>query len=183
MPLPHCVSDPLSCAGQAVTGAVTAAIPSARDAVCKSFAEAAEDIFKAFGAAFAALPSLNLASAGITSAYGISLAIAGTVAALLIFGQVIRTVWTQDGSGMAQAIAGVGKAVLAWLLTAAVATAALEAADEITRFIVTQTFGSQQALAVRLGTLVNWAEVTGQPGRSPWAARCCWSSPSPASCW
>jgi hypothetical protein len=166
MPVLKCVWDPVTCAGQAVNGAVSAAIPSAWDAVCKSFAEAAAGLLKAFGTGFASLPSLNVASAGITSAYGTSLAVAGTVSALLVFGQVARIVWTHDGSGMAQAVAGVAKAVLAWLLTVAVATASLEAADELTRFVVTRSFGSQQALAVRLGTIVNWAEVTGYPGQT-----------------
>jgi hypothetical protein len=88
------------------------------------------------------------------------------VAALLVFGGVIRTAWTHDGSGIAQAASGVAKAVLAWMLTAAVATAALQASDEITQFVVGQSFGSQQALADRLGTIVNWAEVTGEPGQA-----------------
>ena len=142
------------------------AATSAWDAVCKSFADAAAELLKAFGQAFAALPTLNLASAGISSTYGICLAIAATVAALLVFGGVIRTAWTHDGSGIAQAVTGVAKAVLAWMLTAAVATAALQASDEITRFVVDQSFGSQQALADRLGTIVNWAEVTGDPGQA-----------------
>ena len=58
------------------------------------------------------------------------------MAALLVFAGVIRTAWTHDGSGIAQAVTGVGKAVLAWMLTAAVATAALAASDQITRLVV-----------------------------------------------
>jgi len=134
--------------------------------VCKSFADAAADLLKAFGQAFAAMPTLSLTSAGINSAYATCLAIAATVSVLLIFGQVMRTAWTHDGSGMAQALSGTAKAVLAWLLTASVATAALEASDGITRFVVDQSFGSQQALASRLATVVNWAEVTGDPGQA-----------------
>ena len=124
------------------------------------------ELLKAFGQAFAALPTLNLDSAGISSTYGICLAIAASVAALLVFAGVIRTAWTHDGSGIAQAVSGVAKAVLAWMLTAAVATAALQASDEITQFVVAQPFGSQQALADRLATIVNWAQVTGDPGQA-----------------
>ncbi len=134
--------------------------------MCKSFATAAAELLKAFGQAFAALPTLNLGAAGISGTYGTCLAIAGTVAALVIFGQVIRTAWTHDGSGLAQAGTGTGKAVLAWLLTAAVTTAALQASDGITSFVVDQAFGSQQALADKLATIVNWAEVTGDPGQA-----------------
>ena len=145
-------TDPLSCGASIIGSAVTSsAVPAAWDAVCKSFADAAAQLLAAFGKAFAALPDVRLSTAGIAGTYGVCLAIAGAVAALLVFGQVIRTAWTHDGSGLAQAVTGVAKAVLAWLLTAAVATAALAAADEVTRFIVDTSFGSQQALAVRLG--------------------------------
>ena len=166
MSVTNCLLDPLTCLGNGVSGGAADAATSAWDAVCKSFAEAAAELLKAFGQAFAALPTLNLASAGISSTYGICLAIAATVAALLVFAGVIRTAWTHDGSGIAQAASGVAKAVLAWMLTAAVATAALQASDEITQFVVGQSFGSQQALADRLGAIVNWAQVTGDPGQA-----------------
>src|SRR5579859_7671798 len=115
-----CVIDPFACLGTGISGAAGDAATSAWDAVCKSFAEAAAGLLKAFGSAFAALPSINLYSAGISTAYGTCLAIAAVVSVLLIFGQVIRTAWTHDGSGLAQAVSGVAKAVLAWLLTASV---------------------------------------------------------------
>ena len=166
MSVTNCLLKPLTCLGNGVSGGAADAATSAWDAVCKSFAEAAAELLKAFGQAFSALPTLNLASAGISSTYGTCLAIAATVAALLVFSGVIRTAWTHDGSGIAQAVSGVAKAVLAWMLTAAVATAALQASDEITRFVVDQSFGSQQALADRLGAIVNWAVVTGAPGQA-----------------
>jgi hypothetical protein len=163
-------TDPISCAkailGGAASTAANTGVSAAWDAVCKSFADAAAQLLGAFGRGFAALPDLNIASAGITSTYGISLVIAGTVAALLVMGQAARTAWTHDGSGLAQALAGTAKAVLAWLLTAAVATTALAAADEVTRFVVNTSFGSQQALANRLAGIVNWAEVAGVPGQA-----------------
>jgi hypothetical protein len=164
------LTDPLSC-GAAIISGVTGsaagnAVSTGWDIVCKSFADAAAQLLAAFGRAFAALPEVRLSSAGIAGTYGIALAIAGSVAALLIFGQVIRTVWTHDGSALAEALTGTGKAVLAWLVTAAVASAALTASDEVTRFIVASAFGSQQALAARLGNLVNWAIVAGYPGQA-----------------
>ena len=166
MSVENCLLDPLGCLSSAAGSGAGDAATSAWDSVCKSFADAAAELLKAFGQAFAALPTLNLESAGISSTYGISLSIGAIVAALLVFAGVIRTVWTHDGSGIAQAVTGVGKAILAWMLTAAVATAALEASDEITHLVVSQSFGSQQALANRLATIVNWAEVTGDPGQA-----------------
>ena len=166
MSVENCLLDPLGCLSSAAGSGASDAATSAWDSVCKSFADAAAELLKAFGQAFAALPTLNLESAGISSTYGISLSVGAIVAALLVFAGVIRTAWTHDGSGIAQAVTGVGKAILAWMLTAAVATAALEASDEITRLVVSQSFGSQQALANRLATIVNWAEVTGDPGQA-----------------
>jgi hypothetical protein len=162
----NCLLDPLHCLTSAAGSGADDAATSAWDSVCKSFADAAAELLRAFGQAFAALPTLNLESAGISSTYGISLSVGAIVAALLVFAGVIRTAWTHDGSGIAQAVTGVGKAILAWMLTAAVATAALEASDEITRLVVSQSFGSQQALADRRGTIVNWAGVTGDPGQA-----------------
>jgi hypothetical protein len=161
-----CFIHPLTCLTSQATGTAADAATSAWDLVCKSFATAAAELLKAFGQAFAAMPALNVYSAGISGTYGTCLAISGTVSALVIFGQVIRTAWTHDGSGLAQAATGTGKAVLAWLLTVAVATAALQASDGMTTVIVDRAFGSQQALAGRLATIVNWAEVTGDPGQA-----------------
>jgi hypothetical protein len=148
---------PTTCVSPALGGAASAAVPAAWDAVCKSFVDAASALLRAFGGAFTKIPDLSLGSAGIGSPYGISLVIGSVVAALLIFGQVMRTLWTRDGTGMAEALAGTAKAVLAWLLTVAVAAAALGASDELTRFIVTASFGSQQGLADKLGSVVNWS--------------------------
>jgi hypothetical protein len=166
MTVMNCLLDPLGCLTSAAGSGASDAATTAWDSICKSFADAAAELLKAFGQAFAALPSVNLETAGISSTYGISLAIAAVVAALLVFAGVIRTAWTHDGSGIAQAVTGVAKAVLAWMVTAAVATAALEASDQITRLVVEESFGSQQALADRLGAIVNWAEVTGEPGQA-----------------
>ena len=166
MSVENCLLNPLACLSSAAGSGADDAATSAWDSVCKSFADAAAELLRAFGQAFAALPSLNLESAGISSTYGISLSVGAIVATLLVFAGVIRTAWTHDGSGIAQAVSGVAKAVLAWMLTAAVATAALQASDEITQFVVAQPFGSQQALADRLATIVNWAQVTGDPGQA-----------------
>ncbi|HUN38547.1 MAG TPA: hypothetical protein VMU95_41685 [Trebonia sp.] len=149
--------QPWVCPQELVGGAASTAASQGWDVICQAFADAAALLFKAFGNAFTGIADVNLASSGIASPYGISLVIAFSVAALLVFGQVMRTAWTHDGSGLAQAISGVAKAFLAWLLTAAVATAALAAADTTTQYIVNASFGSQQALAGKLANLVNWS--------------------------
>lgn len=170
--------NPLSCLLQPevngiVNGVVGNTVPAAWDAICRSFAVAAADVLRAFAGAFTSIPDVSPGSAGIDRVYAMSLALAAVVAMLLVFGQVIRTAWTADGSGLAQALSGGGKAVAAWLATAAVATAALRASDNVTGWIVAQTAGSQGALAVRLGNIVNWSLVAGQPGQVAVGRRCC----------
>lgn len=151
-----CPANPLDCATGIVGGTIGSAATSAWDQVCKSFADAASQLLGAFGKAFVAIPPVNLGSAGVRNVYAISLGLAGVIAALLLFGQVIRTAATHDGSGLAQGLTGVGKAALGFLLTLTIAGTALEAADQLTRFIVTETFGSVQALSGRIGNLVAW---------------------------
>ena len=119
-------------------------------------ADAAAQILGAFGKAFVAIPPVNLGSGGVRNVYAISLGLAAAIAALLLLGQVIRTAVTHDGGGLAQGLTGIGKAALASLLTLTIAATALEAADQLTRFIVTRTFGSVQALSGKIASLVAW---------------------------
>lgn len=159
-------TNPLDCFQPAISGAAGAAVPAAWDAICKSFVTGASALLQSFARGFAAIPDVDPADAGISNAYSASLAIAAVVAALLMFGQVIRTAWTHDGTGLAQGVSGIAKAVITWLATAAVASAALAASDEATSAIVRKTFGSQEAFVVRLGNIVNWGIVAGRPGQA-----------------
>jgi hypothetical protein len=161
-----CVVIPALCvaraAGHAAGSAVGGVVSSAWQQVCQSFADAAASMLKAFAKAFAAMPDVSLNSAGIRSVYVISLGIATSVAALLLIGQVIRTALTHDGSALATGLVGVGKAALAFLLTLAIGGTGLAAADEVTRWIVTQSFGSIEALSHRLGNLLGGAAAGNQ---------------------
>ena len=151
-----CPANPLDCATAVVGGAIGGAASSAWDQVCKSFAVAASQLLGAFGKAFVAIPPVSLGSGGVRNVYAICLGLAAVVAALLLLGQVIRTAVTHDGSGLAQGLTGIGKAALAFLLTLTIAATALEAADQLTQFIVAQTFGSVQALSAQIANLVPW---------------------------
>src|SRR5579863_7210057 len=154
------VTDPVGCVGPVIGSIVGAAVGgaavSAWNEVCKSFADAASQLMGAFGKAFVAIPPVSLGSSGIRNVYAISLGLAAAIAALLLISQVITTAVTHDGSALAQGLIGVGKTALACLLTLTVAGAALEAADQVANFIVTQTFGSVQVLSAKLAAVVSW---------------------------
>lgn len=143
------ITDLTGCVGDVVGSAVT----SVWDNICQSFGDAATSILQSFGNAFASTDTVDLSSDGVRSVYALSLGIAGTVAALLLLWQVLRTVWTHDGNAIAQGLVGVGKAALAFLLTLAVTTAGVEAADDVTGFIVQRGFGTDAALGQKLGAL------------------------------
>lgn len=90
--------NPLGCAGDLVDDSIGGIANSAFHSVAQSFVSAANMLLKAFAKAFVAIPPLDLTSPGVRSVYGISLGLAGVVAAFLLFGQVIRTSITHDGS-------------------------------------------------------------------------------------
>jgi hypothetical protein len=127
------------------------------DAICQSFAKAAQQLLGSFAKSFTAIPPIDLSYAGVRSVYGLSLEIAAIVAALLLMVQVIRTVMIHDGSALAQGLTGIGKAALAFVLTLGAAATALRASDELTSWIITRTFGSPQALSGKLAALASFS--------------------------
>ena len=156
-----CITSPISCiAGPIVGDGVDSIVSSAWDNICKSFADAATSVLTSFANAFVAIPDVDLTSHGLRNVYSISLGLAGFVAALLLFGQVIRTVITHDGSAVATGLIGVGKAALAFMLTLVVASACLLASDELTGWIVDNSLGGTAAFSDKISKLVAWDPQT-----------------------
>jgi hypothetical protein len=153
------VCDPLNgdltgCNPADLLGGIAGGVASsAWESVCRSFADAAVALLKQFAVAFVAFPNLDLSSGGISAVYGISLWLAGIVAALLLIGQVIRTAVTSDGSAIAHGLVGLGKAALAFTLTLTVGQVALRAADELTVGIINGSFGSTKGLQDKLSAV------------------------------
>jgi hypothetical protein len=153
------ISNLTGCLGPAAGGqANTPNMPNAPgwEAICQSFAKAAQQLLGSFAKSFVSIPPISLSYSGVRSVYGMSLEIAALIAAVLLMAQVIRTVLLHDGSAIAQGLIGVGKAALAFVLTLAAAATALRTADELTRWIITRSFGSPQALSARLAGLVSF---------------------------
>jgi hypothetical protein len=145
------------CLGSSAGGQVSSAgSTSGWDAICQSFAKAAQELLTSFARSFSSIPPINLSYSGIRSVYGLSLEIAAVVAAVLLMVQVIRTALAHDGSAIVQGLTGIGKAALSFVLILGAAATALRASDELTGWIITRTFGTPQALAGRLGQLVTF---------------------------
>ncbi|MGW4637103.1 hypothetical protein ACWEN6_01180 [Sphaerisporangium sp. NPDC004334] len=146
--------DVVGCAGDLIGGGVASLGNSAFTAVVQSFVLAANALLESFGEAFVAIPPVDLLSPGVRGVYLISIRLAGVIAVLLLLGQVVRTAITYDGSALVQGLIGVGKAVLAFLLTVIVAETSLKAADELTNVIIVGSFGNTEALTARIAHLV-----------------------------
>jgi hypothetical protein len=98
-----------------------------------------------FADAFVAFPNIDLAGGGVSKVFAISMGIAAIVSTLLMFVQVIRTVVTAEGRPVAEAIVGLGKAVLAVMTTLTIGSAALVASDELASGIIDLTFEDGEA--------------------------------------
>lgn len=159
-----CPIVPADCIKDGIGNIVGGLANSAFEQVVKAFVTAANTLLESFAKAFASMEGPDLGSAGVKNIYYTSLGIAALVACLLLIGQIIRTVVTHDGSGMAAGLVGLGKAALAIMLTLTVSSAALKASDELTDFIIKRTFGSTKALTNKIAGVINWTngqQVTG----------------------
>jgi hypothetical protein len=151
-------TDPLTwplCGPDAAGSVVSDVTASAWDAVCLSFAKAAGMMLHAFAQAFVNFPDINLQSGGVRGVYSISLGLSAVVAAVLMLLQTARTAATHEGAHLAQALLGLGKAVVAFLATLTVAGAGLFASDDLSRWIINGAFGSPQQLQDKLTGVFN----------------------------
>jgi hypothetical protein len=152
-----CPINPIDC----ISDAASSVASSAWDMVCKSFADAADQLLKAFAQAFASMPNIDVTSPGVRNVYAISMGIAGFVAVLILLGQVVRTAITHDGTPVATALVGVGKTALSFMLILVFTNAALLASDNITQSIIKQSFGSIDAMSAKLGSLAAFGSAGG----------------------
>ena len=152
-----CPINPIDC----ISDAASSVASSAWDMVCKSFADAADQLLKAFAQAFASMPNIDVTSPGVRNVYAISMGIAGFVAVLILLGQIIRTAITHDGTPVATALVGVGKTALSFMLILVFANAALLASDDITQSIIKQSFGSIDAMTAKLGSFADFGSAGG----------------------
>ncbi|MFG1928928.1 hypothetical protein [Cryptosporangium sp. NPDC048952] len=149
------LTNPVTCVGP-LPGEFAASVGlTAWEAVCREFGTAAASVLKSFAEWFVVAPSLDLGSPGIRNVYAISLGIAGSIAAILLLLQVLRTVITHQGAPLAHGLVGVGKAALAFMVTLTVASAGLAASEELAQAIINQSFDSADDLHTNLGAALS----------------------------
>ncbi|GLY33409.1 hypothetical protein [Kineosporia sp. NBRC 101731] len=156
-----CAENVIGCAADAagglagdIAGGLAGGIAtSAWESVCQSFAEAATTLLKAFAKAFAAFPDVNPLSDGVKGVYAISLGIAIVVGGALFLWQVARTVITHEGAPFAYALVGLGKALLAFLATLTVTSAAVMASNDLTDWIINASFEDIDGLQEKIATV------------------------------
>lgn len=151
-----CPMDPVDCVGDVAGGLVGGVASSAWESVCKSFAEAATSLLEAFAKAFAAFPDMNPLSGGVKGVYAISLGIAVVVGAGLFLWQVARTAITHEGAPLAHGLAGLGKALLAFVATLSVTSAAVMASNDLTKWIIEASFEDIEGLQEKLTTVFSF---------------------------
>lgn len=151
-----CLTDPLGCGISLLGSGASSVASSAWDSICQSFATAATSLLTEFAKGFVNIPDVDVASAGIKSVYAISLGIAAFISGLIAIFQVTKTVLTQNGRHLGQVVVGLWKSAIAFAITLTVAGAALGASDEVSRYIVTASFGSTAEFSQKISTLVAW---------------------------
>jgi hypothetical protein len=161
-----CLSDVTALPGKAASEVASGAesvvgdvASSAWDSICHSFADAFTSVLKWFGGVFASMPDPDLGS--IHGVYAISLTLGMIVAVVLLMVQAGSVVWTRSGAPLAQALAGLPKAVLASLLTLAVSSQVMAASDDLANWIVSSSGSSMTGFTDRLTTMLALSTPTG----------------------
>jgi hypothetical protein len=147
------------------SGMVAGWLMDAWEKICYSFADAAVAMLEGFGRAFTVFPDIDLAGGGIANAYAISMGLGILVAAILMLIQTGATALTASGRPIAQAFIGLGKCVMAFVLTLTMAGTALAVSDQIADWIIDETFATDSAtgstvLQDKLATLYALNPVT-----------------------
>ncbi|MGQ0842806.1 MAG: hypothetical protein ACT4QF_01605 [Sporichthyaceae bacterium] len=142
-----------------LTGAVTGAVESAFDKMCRAFAEAGAAVLKAVADGFLASSTIDLNKAGIDRVLVATTSIGMGLAVLLLLAQVVRTGLTMRGEHLARGLTGVLKAAVATASVLTVATVLLAAADAMSESILAATFGSTEAFSERFARAVTFAGI------------------------
>jgi hypothetical protein len=134
-----------------VTGVVGGLVAGLFADMASGFGQAATNLLHQLASVFTTSSTIRLSSTGMDSLVSITVPIAALVAAVLVIGSAASTAWRQDGSPLATSLVGLVRAGLVCVALVAVVQVCLRASDEVSAWIVTRSFGSDQGLRDRLG--------------------------------
>jgi hypothetical protein len=125
------------------------------------FGQSASALLRQLAAVFVAASTVQLSGAGIDRLVSVTMPIAALVAAVLVIASAASTAWRQDGSPLATSVLGLARAGLICTVLVGVVQVCLRASDDVSSWIVARSFGSDQALAARLGGALDSLGVVG----------------------
>jgi hypothetical protein len=125
------------------------------------FGQSASALLRQLAGVFVAASTVELSGAGIDRLVSVTVPIAALVAAVLVIASAASTAWRQDGSPLATSVLGLARAGLICTVLVGVVQVCLRASDDVSSWIVARSFGSDQALAARLGGALDALGVVG----------------------
>jgi len=142
--------NPVGCAAGGVASSVGSSIFSS---LAKWWADAYRSLLSAFSSAFVHAGNISIGQYQSSGLWKLEVGIGLVLAAGGIIWAGARTGWTRSGEPVANALAGLVKAVIGTAVIFTVVTALMAAADSITQAIMTATAGSTASFASSLGAL------------------------------
>ncbi|MDA8284579.1 MAG: hypothetical protein M0Z42_15070, partial [Actinomycetota bacterium] len=144
------LTDPIGCVAGGVASSVGSSIFSS---LANWWADAYRSLLSAFSSAFVHSGDISIGQYQSSGLWKLEVGIGLVLAAGGIIWAGARTGWTRSGEPVANALAGLVKAVIGTAVIFTVVTALMAAADSITQAIMTATAGSTAGFASSLGAL------------------------------
>jgi len=143
------IKDPAGALGGAVAGAARSAV----DPLLEQFAKLPVFLMKQFAQVLNSASGLSLGDVQTSSAWQISLYISGSVAFLVLLLQTASIAVGRDAAGLGFAVRGLVRYAVSIAAIVGLASAALAAADGVSSYIVTATFGDTAGLQTKMAVL------------------------------
>lgn len=144
------LTNPVGCVAGGVAASVGSSIFSS---LANWWADAYRSLLSSFSSAFVHAGDISISQYQSSGLWKLEVGIGLVLAAGGIIWAGARTGWTRSGEPVANALAGLVKAVIGTAVIFTVVTALMAAADSITQAIMTATSGSTAGFASSLGAL------------------------------
>lgn len=145
----------------AASDGIADAATGAADTLAASMADGAIALLEEFATWWTSWTVIDLRDAGIDSPLALALGLSMLVAWLLLVVEAGRAAYTGDGTAIGNALVGLLKATAVLALLVPLMQGLLMAADELTDWIVTNSFGGMDGLEAKLTGLFTFDPILG----------------------